>query len=1459
MKQKHPKKGFNSKRRSIMKQFCKRFMVHLLVIAMVICALPVSMLVMKVNAETTADATAKLRIFEGRETGYFAGGLYLQSGLLEDAPGTNSTYAWYTPVSGEGGAYYHDTLVSVSLGKYADNATDGYSSWFLDISKDNTGFRQLVAGECITIKGKFSYEEYVVDFEEVTFRYEGGTTWSKVYQAPEGTEQITWTDFGLKEGSHGVGNTSSGTYNGSLVGKKFSFKMSRECETGNAMIYYGSSAKNYWNSYRVLIDSNGNLQLIYFFDDSNTKTFYSGLSLSKYGVDTEEEMVIDLYIEQVNKDDDDVYDANLILVINEILITEDTYVEDAWSLSGSSILLYGGSDVSITVADADPVNPVEQITLSDFNLAEGLRENDEYANYSAGVAGKEFVADVKVERGTTGNANFYYGGSSPAGGVTLYFRNDGVLFWYDESETLCYIDLNGMQISSGDTFRLSLLMTYVDSDNDGKINDANLEIKINGTSKYSGVMKKNWTIGGYIYFYPGANNTMSMYSVEKKETTPQISLDDFGIDDGTYGNAESETYGTCSSAIAGKRFVVEVTPQTSTSDNYRQTMIYYGASKEGAWDGLRFGVREDGLLVAHNTTGLTSANGVANGSFLMYPSMSTYGASMGQPFTLELFLDFVDYDEDGNEDDAYFRVKVNGKVAMEDYFVDAALVLGNSILLYGNEGNTMTLAHVLEEGEVLNPFKFTGVDEDSYIDEDTGDAVIEVAPSIGIPGNPDVEGYENVAVYNGLPVLVGDATEATTYEMTKTDHGTFRFTIPKDSVPELPFIITLQAGAMKNADETVELNLTTDYVVYVNNYGISGDAYITCAGEDVQLTYSSGDVNGIYLTTDSMTVTGWTGANIYAKDDANSGFFLNGERHQEVYLKKTADGTYYVALSDVELVPEDGDVAIITGEWELDTVFVDFKAIALKYNGSAWEKLEAENGVINGGSVSRDISDDEWLVDGANATVNGDSVEQGTVLYKPGDYVINSTIGDVTMSQTVSLYHPGDVNADNTYEVADLVRVKKHQNNNSADTVAGQLAADNAELTDLRKTLIGKTKTDAALPTEIVGATTVGTYITGVDATANGTTVISMADADNGYQATANNFDDYGFDYVIDYNNERPIKILQLTDTQTIDSSQERYPERLDAGSEQAWAPTEEIRNALLFDYIKETVEAAKPDLILLTGDIVYGEFDDNGENFKDIVEYMDSLKIPWAPVYGNHENESRMGVEWQNEQLTKSPYCLFNARHDIEGNGNYSIGISHNGTLERVVYMMDSNGVYDPWWEVDKYKDTEEAKNADTTVIKQTQGFSMKQKNWYRTMALRTNDIAGKTIPSIIGYHIPHKEYLDAAKAACYQTTDSSEVKYTIGTNVVAQPGDSGYKGNAHSTREEAHLLDYMHEVGTDGTFVGHQHSINTSVYYDGIRWTFGVKTGEYCDYPSEMGGTLIKFSDNSSTFEVDRIIVNP
>ncbi len=376
-------------------------------------------------------------------------------------------------------------------------------------------------------------------------------------------------------------------------------------------------------------------------------------------------------------------------------------------------------------------------------------------------------------------------------------------------------------------------------------------------------------------------------------------------------------------------------------------------------------------------------------------------------------------------------------------------------------------------------------------------------------------------------------------------------------------------------------------------------------------------------------------------------------------------------------------------------------------------------------------------------------------------------------------------------------------------------------------------------PTEMGGKTWSGNFITAVEEQGS-TVIISASDEDDGYQTTAD-YTAYGLDYVMDLNVDRALKILQLTDTQIIDAAQCRTEDRLGASQKAAWA-TENMYNNVL-RYIVKAVNDTKPDLILLTGDIIYGEFDDNGACLMALIHCMDSLGIPWAPVFGNHENESIMGVAWQCRQLENSPYCLFKRRNEIGGNGNYSIGIAKNGQLQRVVYMMDSNGCG-------------RSSNVNGNSVTKTVGFTDAQKQWYRAAGLRVNKAAGKTVPSFLGYHIPTQEVLLAAQNAGYQSgADSANIKYTIGVDNVAQPGDSGYKGDLfEGIHQSEGLLAIMQEIGTDGAFFGHAHLNSTSVLYEGIRWTFGLKTGTYDKSPTILGGTLITLASGSDAFTVEQ-----
>ena len=152
-------------------------------------------------------------------------------------------------------------------------------------------------------------------------------------------------------------------------------------------------------------------------------------------------------------------------------------------------------------------------------------------------------------------------------------------------------------------------------------------------------------------------------------------------------------------------------------------------------------------------------------------------------------------------------------------------------------------------------------------------------------------------------------------------------------------------------------------------------------------------------------------------------------------------------------------------------------------------------------------------------------------------------------------------------------------------------------------------------------------------------------------------------DFTVDVPEGRDVRVLQLTDIQTISGEQRRYPGRI---TDTSTADTVERYKK----YIGQVIERCKPDFIIMTGDNVYGEFDDSGERFLEMVEFMESYRIPWAPVLGNHDAETFMGVDWMCDIYEKAEYCLFKQR-TLTGNGNYTVGITQGGRLLRVFYIF--------------------------------------------------------------------------------------------------------------------------------------------------------------------------------------------
>lgn len=319
-------------------------------------------------------------------------------------------------------------------------------------------------------------------------------------------------------------------------------------------------------------------------------------------------------------------------------------------------------------------------------------------------------------------------------------------------------------------------------------------------------------------------------------------------------------------------------------------------------------------------------------------------------------------------------------------------------------------------------------------------------------------------------------------------------------------------------------------------------------------------------------------------------------------------------------------------------------------------------------------------------------------------------------------------------------------------------------------------------------------------------------------------------DFMIEVEEGRDPVVLQLTDPQIIDASQERTPDRLGVTLDTYWA--KDKKEERCYRYIRQIVERSTPDLILITGDIVYGEFDDNGSALTDFVSFMESFNIPWAPIFGNHENESKMGVDWQCQQFLDAKNCLFK-RGELTGNGNYSVGIKQGDKLLRVFYMLDSNGCTFPSNE-----------SYDSGRIQLSSGFAREQIDWYKDSITQVKSENPDTKISM-AFHIPIKTF-------CYAFTEKygyDSLQFTaIDLDKVGVDEDFGYIGAAFNGWDAGgNVWSTVKALGIDSIFVGHEHCISASVVYEGVRLQFGLKSSTYDDlnYINSEGEIVRSYSD--------------
>ena len=278
------------------------------------------------------------------------------------------------------------------------------------------------------------------------------------------------------------------------------------------------------------------------------------------------------------------------------------------------------------------------------------------------------------------------------------------------------------------------------------------------------------------------------------------------------------------------------------------------------------------------------------------------------------------------------------------------------------------------------------------------------------------------------------------------------------------------------------------------------------------------------------------------------------------------------------------------------------------------------------------------------------------------------------------------------------------------------------------------------------------------------------------------------------------------------------------------------------FDACYALIREAQPDLILVTGDISYTipiqTFSrDNLLPIYQFCTFMNSVGMPWAMVYGNHDTEAAAGCTAEElsrlyqEYFLRQPDCPMlyaDVQPDIYGRYNQYIRVENpDGSLNRLLFLVDSND----------YVQGADAKKYDSVHADQIA--------WYAEAIDEVSAQEGRLVPSFVFMHIPFRAYADAYDAL---QDGSPEAQYLFGANNEAV---------SHPDHDSGFFDCIVDKSSTQAVFVGHDHVNYLGVRYRGVDLVYS-KSIDYIAYPGiskmtdQRGATLITLtSDGSYTIE--------
>jgi predicted MPP superfamily phosphohydrolase len=254
---------------------------------------------------------------------------------------------------------------------------------------------------------------------------------------------------------------------------------------------------------------------------------------------------------------------------------------------------------------------------------------------------------------------------------------------------------------------------------------------------------------------------------------------------------------------------------------------------------------------------------------------------------------------------------------------------------------------------------------------------------------------------------------------------------------------------------------------------------------------------------------------------------------------------------------------------------------------------------------------------------------------------------------------------------------------------------------------------------------------------------------------------------------------------------------------------------------IENTLDKVKPNLVILDGDNIAGFW--IGVNEKKVAEAIDNIvgpindrNIPFAVVFGNHDQESGVSKETQMKMYMSYKNCLaIDEGSSISNCGTYNLLIKDSTGQKNIfnIWMIDSG-----------------------TSLKGGgyQSVNTDQIAWYeKTSDKLKNENSDKPLPSLLFQHIPVPEIYDlctvvpkGTKGAIQGYRTNSNNYYLLNTNLA---NGKLLEAPCSPDVDSGEFAAWVKQGDILGAYFGHDHVNDLKGTLDGIDLGYTPSAGFY------------------------------